>query len=183
VTDDDEMAMGEIEDLRPPDYWGRHPLTKVVLFCALGVGIAGARFVDGDGGTLLMGGAGLVVWPMVLVAALDHMRGLVSPLPGRDMKLLSPIAGITWATGFIVLSVMALSSVACGDTEGERPSWFLALGVMGVGLLIVGVMIQIGSLSDQWPDTWRPPYARPQPPGASSADPEPAEHTRADERP
>lgn len=182
MTPEDEADPGEIEDLRPPDYWGRHVLIKIVLFGSLGVGIAGARFVDGDRGTLLMGGAGLVVWPLVMVAAADHMRGLVSPLPGRDMKLLSPLAGIAWGTGFLVMSVMALSGVAFNVSDGERPGWFLALGAVGIGLLIVGFMIQIGSLSDQWPDKWRPPYARQRPDDAPADDLESAKTSRGDDR-
>ena len=178
----DEMGPAGIEDLRPADYWGRHILPKVVLFGALGVGIAGARFVDGDGGTLLMSGAGLVVWPFGIVAGVDHMRGLVSPLRGRDMKLLSPIAVIASGAGFLVWSIMMLSGVAFGVDQGERPGWFLTLGAVGIGLLILGFMIQIGSLSDQWPDKWRPPYAR-QPNDAPADKPGPTEPSRPDERP
>lgn len=163
---------GEIEDLRPPDYWGRHVLTKIVLFGALGAGIAGARFVGGDGGSLLMGGAGVVLWSFGLIAAIDHMRGLVSPLPGRDMKLLSPVAGVAWGAGFLVMSVMVLGGVVFDVDDGERPRWLIALAAVGVGLVVLGFMIQIGSLSDQWPDKWRPPYARQQPADALATDPD-----------
>jgi hypothetical protein len=181
MTADDATAPSEIEDLRPPDHWGRHLLTKIVLFGALGVGIAGARFVGGDGGTLLMGAAGVVVWSFGLIAAIEQMRGLVSPLPGRDMKLLSPIAGMAWAAGFLVMSIMVLSTVAFEVNDGERPGWLVALGAVGIALLVLGFMIQIGSLSDQWPDKWRPPYARQQraDAGAPGADPDdgPADRT------
>jgi len=181
MTPDDELG-GEIEDLRPPDHWGRHVLTRVVLFGALGVGIAGARFVDGDGGTLLIGAAGLVVWPVALMGSIDQMRGLVSPLPGRDMKLLSPIAGSAWSAAFVVGSILLLATVVFDVNEGERPGWLVALGVVALGLAVLGFMIQIGSLSDQWPDKWRPPYARQQPADASS-EPDSAEPSRSDERP
>ncbi len=186
MTPGDEMGPAEVEDLRPPDYWGRHILAKVVLFSALGVGIAGARLVGGDGGTFLMGVGGVVVAPFMLVGAVELMRGRVSPLPGRDWKLLSPIACFAWGLAFLVMSSAAIGAVALDLNEGERPGWFLALACAAGALAIVGVMIQIGSLSDQWPDKWRPPYARQQseqveerPAGGSES----AEPSRSDERP
>lgn len=183
MSRDDDSAPHPIEDIRPSDYWGRHVLTKCVLFGALGAGIAGARFVEGDGGTLLMGVAGLVVWPIGMLASVDHMRGLVSPLSGRDLKLLSPIAGVAWAGAFIVASFLLVGTVALDVDDGERPGWLVATAAVAIGLMVLGVMIQIGSLSDQWPDKWRPPYARQQPPDASTGDPEPADPSRSDERP
>lgn len=183
MRSDDKIDSDEIEDLRPPDYWGRHVLAKVVLFGSLGAGIAGGRFVDGDGGTVLLGVGSLAFATFGLVASIDQMRGLVSPLPGRDMKLLSPIAGMAWATAFIVGSTLMLCTVALDVDQGERPGWLVAFGAVALGLAIVGVMIQIGSLSDQWPDKWRPPYARQEPESLPGAEPGAAEPSPPDERP
>jgi hypothetical protein len=185
VTSDDDTNSTEIEDLRPPDYWGRHPFTKVLIFGSLGAGIAGGRFVGGDGGTLLLGGGCLVFATVALLGSIDQMRGLVSPLPGRDMKLLSPLAAIAGAAAFIVAGVLMLATVALDVNEGERPGWLVVLGVVALALVVLGLMIQIGSLSDQWPDKWRPPYARQQADDApaTGSEPESAQPSRSDERP
>src|SRR5690606_35203720 len=98
-------------DIRPPNYWGRRPLTKVVIFTAIAAGAFGPRVVDGDGGVLLAAGAGLVLMPMCMAAAIDHMRGLVSPLPGRDWKLLSPLAGLAWAGAGLTVSALVMLHV------------------------------------------------------------------------
>ena len=183
MTPDDELASGEIEDLRPPGYWGRHVLAKVVIFGALGVAIAGGRFVDGDGGTLLMGSGGIVFSALGLVASVDQMRGLVPPLPGRDMKLLNPLACMAWAAMLMVMCVCLLGTVVFDVDDGEPPGWLIALGILALALAFLGIMIQIGSLSDQWPDKWRPPYARLHPPDAPTVEPKTTEPSDRGPRP
>ena len=181
MTAEHETASEATDDLRPPEYWGRHVLAKIVLFAAVAAAIVGTRVVGGDHGTLLMGGGTVVVASFMLVGAIELMRGRVSPLPGRDMKLLSPVAGIAWAAGFLVVGIIALGTVALDVNDGERPGWLTGLAVVVGALVLLGVAIQIGSLSDQWPDRWRPPYARQQPDDAPATDPESAEPSRSDE--
>jgi hypothetical protein len=157
----------EPDDIRPPDYWGRHPLTKVVGFAAIGAAAVGRDLIDGDSGTLVTAGGGIVFMSMCIVAAVDHMRGLVAPLPGRDWKLMSPIAGIAWAAALLLGSVLIALDVIVGSDD---PSPWIRGGAIGAAaLFVVGVFIQIASLSDQWPDKWRPPYARQQAADAPAA--------------
>jgi hypothetical protein len=180
VPPDRRPPQPEIEDLRPPNYWGRHPLTKVVLFGSLGAGVYGPLWVGDDTGTLLVAFAGAVVTIMSFAGAVGAMRGYVSPLPGRDMKLLSPIAGIVWGAAFLVTCIaLALGVLTSMD---EPATWFKAAAALAGVLVLVGLYIQIASLSDQWPDKWRPPYAR-QPPPEDPASPAPATDAPADDGP
>lgn len=183
MIDEGQSDPEEVEDLRPSHYWGRHVLAKILLFGSAAAAVAGTRAVGDDGGTLLMGGGTVILASFMLVGAVEAMRGRVSPLPGRDMKLLSPVAGVAWATGFLVIGIIALGTVALDVNEGERPGWMMVLATVVGGLVVIGVMIQIGSLSDQWPDRWRPPYARQQVPDGSPAGPESKQSSRGNERP
>jgi hypothetical protein len=173
-TDDDspdgpEPPRGEVADLRPPGHWGRHPLARVVLFAALGVGLVGRFLVDGDGRMLLVCAAMAVLMPLSIAGGLGQMRGTVSPLPGHNWRLVSPIAIIVWSTGFLILTIILPLDIWL--TRGDRSPWLNGSGLVAGALIVAGVMIQIGSLSDQWPDKWRPPYARQQPADAPEADP------------
>jgi len=157
----------EIEDLRPLGYWGRHPLVKVVAFTALGAGVLGPLWVEGDSAMLLIAGSGFVLMPIGIAGAVGQMRGNVSPLPGNQWKLVSPIASAAWSTALLVTCIaLGLGVLTSMD---EPAPWFTAAALLAAGLVIVGLYIQVASLSDQWPDKWRPPYAR-QPPATEPAD-------------
>ncbi len=162
---------GEVVDLRPPGHWGRKPLVKVVLFPALGAGLVGRFLVDGDGRMLLVCAAMAVLMPLSIAGALGQMRGTVSPLPGRNWQLVSPIAIIVWSTGFLILTVILPLDIWL--TRGDRSPWLNGSGLVAGAVIVAGCMIQIASLSDQWPDKWRPPYARQQPADADTPGAEP----------
>jgi hypothetical protein len=153
----------------------------VVLFTAAGLVILGRLVLDGEVEVLLMASGMLVVALLCIAAAVEQMRGRVSPaFPGRDMQLLSPIAIIFWFAGFALGSVLLLLDLWL--STGEYSPW-LRPGIIGVGVVMAaGVFVQIGSLSDQWPDKWRPPYAR-HPEDPPAAEPEWSEPSDSDERP
>lgn len=162
VPDGSAPPDGEVVDLRPPGHWGRHPLARVVVFTALGAGLVGRFLVDGDGRMLLVCAAMAVIMPVSIAGAVGLMRGTASlPLPGRNWALVSPIAIIVWSTGFLILTVILPLDIWL--TQGDRSPWLNGTALVAGALIVAGFMIQIGSLSDQWPDTWRPPYARQQP--------------------
>lgn len=172
----------DIEDIRPPGYWGRHPLTKIVAFAALGAGLVSPR-VEGDGGVLLSSVCVLVIMSMAIVASIDHMRGLVTPLPGRDFRLISPIATLVWGTVMFLAAVLVVLDVWL--TTGDPSPWIGTCAWFLVALGVAGLFIQIASLSDQWPDKWRPPYARQAVPSAPAdgAEPGPPRHDHAADTP
>jgi hypothetical protein len=169
-------------DLRSADHWGRRPLAKIVCFSATGVVLAARLSVDGDGRVLLASGAMAVLMPVSIAGAIGQMRGTVSPLPGRSWRLVSPLAGIAWSTAMLLLSVIVPLDIWL--TRGDPSPWLNGGWSVAGALLVAGVCIQIGSLSDQWPDKWRPPYARQRPADApaAAADPDDGPADRSPDR-
>lgn len=128
--------------------------TALALAAAVVVGRFGAA---GVGGALLFSVGGGVLFVLCIAASVASMRGRVRT-PEGQVKLISPIAVIVWSAGFIVLCV--LRPVDAWLTTGDRSPWLAGVGVSAGAVVVVGIMIQVASLSDQWPDRWRPPYAR-----------------------
>lgn len=163
-----EAPDDEVMDLRPADHWGRRPLVKIVCFSAMGIVLAARFLVAGDGRVLLAAGTMAVLMPVAIAGSIGQMRGTVSPLPGRSWRLVSPLAGVAWCSGMLLLSIM--TPVDIWLAQGDPPPWLNGGWLVAGALMIAGLCIQIGSLSDQWPDKWRPPYARQQPADAPAAE-------------
>jgi hypothetical protein len=170
----------ELEDLRPPGHWGRHPLSRGLVFAAIGTVVVGRYWVDGDGGTFLVCAGGLVLMPACVAGAIGQMQGNVSPLSGSQWRLISPIACVLWSVAFLLLSI--LLPIDISTSPGEPSTWFKAAAALAGSLVIIGLFIQMASLSDQWPDKWRPPYAR-QPPPEDPANAAPADDPTAGDDP
>jgi hypothetical protein len=130
--------------------------TATVLALAAAV-VIGRFAAAGVGGDLLFSIGGGVLFVLCIAASVASMRGRVRT-PEGQAKLISPIAVIVWSAGFIVLCV--LRPVDAWLTTGDRSPWLAGVGVSAGAVVVVGIMIQVASLSDQWPDRWRPPYAR-----------------------
>jgi hypothetical protein len=147
---------------QPAGWQVRHAVataSAVALTAAVVVGRFGAA---GVAGALLFSVGGGVLFVLCIAASVASMRGRV-PTPEGQVKLISPIAVIVWSAGFIVLCVLA--PVDAWLTTGDRSPWLVGAGVLAGAVVVVGIVIQVASLSDQWPDRWRPPYARQAAPG------------------
>lgn len=143
---------------QPRPTWARHPLIKYPTFLAIGVGVAGQRFLNGQTETLLTGVCALVIFPVAIASSVALMRGTAPPLTGSQFRLISPIAVIFFSASFLVVAtVMVLDTLLA---NGDRSSLTLAGLWFGAAIFVLGLILQIGSWSDQWPDRWHPPYAR-----------------------
>jgi hypothetical protein len=150
-------------DAPEPVRWQVRHVVATATVLALAAAVVIGRFAAaGVGGDVLFSVGGGVLFVLCIAASVASMRGRVRT-PEGQVKLVSPIAVIVWSAGFIVLCV--LRPLDAWLTTGERSPWLAGAGVFAGAVIVVGIMIQVASLSDQWPDRWRPPYARQAAPG------------------
>ena len=141
----------------PLPWWVGHPIVKCPgLALVWGTVLAFWR-LDGDAEVLvafplLIAVMALSIWSSVLM--------LRRTIPQYYLHNVSPVTVIVFSLGFIAASATALFDLAVNPPTDEIEStggfWIAGL------LFLVSILVQLGSMTDAWPDRWRPRLERPE---------------------
>lgn len=160
MSDQSQEAEPDVDppdDAQPLPRWVGHPLVRYPGIAIIwGTALAFVK-LDGDaevfvGSTLLIAVMTLVIFSGVLM--------LRRTIPQYYVHNVSPVTVIAFALGFIAACATALFDLAVNPPTDEI-EWTGGFRIAGL-LFLVSILVQLGSMTDAWPDRWRPRLETPE---------------------
>lgn len=144
---------------RQQPWWVGHPAVKYPTLAIMFLGVGSQFLLEGDAKTLAFASVALVLGPAVVFSAALLWRGTIRPIEYPPWaKRTSPLTAIVGGVWFVVLGISMLVDVFLAPEDRWAP--VLVGAWIGLILMCAGLMIEVLSRTDTWPERWKAPYQR-----------------------